>query len=183
MRTGFVALYTWYGRLMTAVAAAAGVALFLLMWLVNTNALSRKLFNLPITGTLEITEAAMPIIILLPMAYTQLRKGHIRVTMLTDNLPKALRTGLLLVTLALGCLFMAWVAWATFGYAARAYRMGESAWGVVRFPIWPSKFAVSLGAGLLCVQFLLDFVRVCLFGAHDDEDVHVTPEEEVAFHG
>jgi TRAP-type C4-dicarboxylate transport system permease small subunit len=184
MRSGFMTFYRAYGRLLTGIAMLAGVALFALMWLVNTNALTRKLFNFPITGTLEITEAAMPIIIMLPMAYTQMQRGHIRVTMISDLMGPQVRRVLLLAALAIGCAFTAWVAWATFGYASRSLRIGESAWGVIRFPIWPSKMSIALGAGLLSFQFLLDLIKVG-FVEDDppDDHGHAAPVDEGAYHG
>lgn len=181
MRSAFHAFYWLYGTLLTGIAVAAGAALFILMFLVDANALTRKLLNWPIVGTQEITEALMPLIILLPLGFTQLKRGHIRVQLLTDRLPRGTRRIIYMVTLAAGCAFFAWVAWATYLYALRAYNVGETAWGLVRFPIWPSKMGVALGAALLSVQFLLDILKALIDG--DDGAENQDPAHLGAGHG
>lgn len=184
MRSGFLGFYEGFGRLLTAIAVLAGIALFGVMWLVVLNALSRKLLNAPIAGTLEITEAVMPVVILLPMAFTQMRRGHVRVLLLLDRLGPEVRRALHVFALVVGCVFLAWVSWATGGYAVRSWRIGESAWGALRFSIWPSKMAISVGAGLLAFQFLLDILKVA-FIADDPVEGHAatTIDEEMALHG
>lgn len=172
MRKAFETVYRLYARFLTGVAVAAAAAFFALMWLIDANALSRRVFNAPVTGTLEITEALMVIAILMPMAYTQMMRGHIRVTLLTKVLPPRVQRGLYTAALIIGCLFAAWVAWAAYGYFLRSYNVNENAWGSVRFPIYPSKGAVALGMALLSIQFLLDAIRVGVFGMPDEEDRH-----------
>jgi TRAP-type C4-dicarboxylate transport system permease small subunit len=185
MRSSFLALYAAYGRLMSWFAVIAGAILFALMWLICANSISRKLLNAPIVGTLEITEALMPFVILLPMAFTQFRDGHIRVTLITDRLPRKLQTWLHVATLIIAAVFFAWVAYATLGFALRAFRISETAWGVIRIPLWPSKGVITAGAVLLAIQYLLDAVRILLLGAIDRESevtARVDPEQE-AVHG
>lgn len=183
MRSRFLLFYAAFERLLTGIALAAGVALFFVMWLVVANALSRKLFNQPITGTLELTEALMPVVIMLPMAFTQMHRGHVRVLMLIDGLPPTVRRALHVMALIISCALFAWVSWATWGYAMRSLRVGETAWGIVRFPIWPTKVAISLGAALLTIQFLLDIVKVAFISDDPPEDFSATPEEEATLHG
>jgi TRAP-type C4-dicarboxylate transport system permease small subunit len=142
----------------------AAFAFFAMMWLIDVNALSRKLLNAPVTGTLEITEALMVVAILLPMAYAQMTRSHIRVTLLTKHLSVGAQRALYTVALFLGFVFAVWAAWAAFGFFLRSYSVDEHAWGTVRFPIYPSKGAVALGMALLAIQFLLDTIRVGVFG-------------------
>ena len=184
MQSAFLRFYGVYGRVMQALAIVAGAALFLLMWLVIANALARKFLNAPITGTLEIVEAVMPIVILLPMAFTQMRRGHVRVMLLMDRMSPQVRRAVHVGALVIGCLLFAWIAWATWGYAARAWLINQRAPGMLRFPLAPSKFAIALGVGLLAFQFLLDAAKVGFIG--DDTapaDAHRIPEEDAAFLG
>lgn len=183
MRSAFHTLYRLYGQLLTGIAVAAGFALFLLMLLVVANALTRKLINWPILGTQEITEALMPLIILLPLGFTQLQRGHIRVQLLTDRLPHGARRLIYILTLAIGCAFFAWVAWATYLYGLRAIHVGETAWGLIRFPIWPSKMGVALGAVLLSIQFLLDIVKSFVDGDDGAENHEAGAPGTEALHG
>lgn len=180
MRSRFLAFYSLYARVVTWFSVLAGAMLFGLMFLICANSLSRKLFNFPIVGTLEITEALMPFVILLPMAFTQMRDGHIRVTLVTDRLPRPVRRILRTVMLLIGALFFAWVAVATVGFAWKAFTIGETAWGVIRIPLWPSKSVISLGAALLSIQYVLDTVRIGFLDPSADRDglAHVAAEAE-----
>lgn len=179
MRQTFETVYRLYSRFLMAIAVGAAFAFFAMMWLIDVNALSRKILNAPVTGTLEITEALMVVAILLPMAYAQMTRSHIRVTLLTKHLPKGAQRLLYAGALLIGFVFAAWAAWAAFGYFMRSYRIDEHAWGSVRFPIYPSKGAVSLGMALLSIQFLLDTIRVGVFGIGvDDEADQDTPDAE-----
>lgn len=169
MKEAFETIYRFYAKFLTGIAVLAAFAFFAMMWLIDANALSRKLFNFPVVGTLEGTEALMVIAILMPMAYTQMRRGHIRVTLLTKRLPQGTQRLLYALTLLIGMLFAAWATYASFEFFMRSYSINEQAWGSVRFPIYPSKGAVALGMGLLSVQFLLDFIRVAVFRMKDEE--------------
>lgn len=164
MRSTFFAFHAFYGRMMAHVAMIAGIVLFVLMFLVCANAFARKLFNMPITGAMELTEALMPVVILLPMAFTQYRDGHVRATLIVDRIPTAPRRWVRTAMLAIAAAFFFWVTYATWGYAVSSWHVGETAWGSIRFPIWPSKFMVTFGAALLAVQFTLDGARLAIFG-------------------
>jgi TRAP-type C4-dicarboxylate transport system permease small subunit len=171
MRGAFETIYRLYGKLLTLFAIAAGAIFFAMMLLIDANAFMRKLFNQPVTGTLEITEALMPIAILLPMAYTQLVGGHIRVTLLTKSLSPQVQRALLTAALLLGVGFAVWATWAAYGFALRSWQVDEHAWGTVRFPLYPSKAAIAVGTALLGIQFLLDAIRIGVFnmsGPHQD---------------
>src|SRR3546814_5887830 len=177
MKPTFITIYRLYGRLLAAMAVVAGLAMFVMMWLVCLNSLTRKLFNAPVVGTVEITEALMSVAIMLPMAYTQLKRSHSRVTLLVSRLPPAVAHILYAVALLIGCLLFAWATWAAFGYALRSYQIDEQAWGTIRFPLWPAKGAVALGAALLSIQLLLDFLRVRVFQITDE--AHRSDERRV----
>jgi TRAP-type C4-dicarboxylate transport system permease small subunit len=169
MRDLFETIYRIYGKFLTGLAVLAAFGFFGIMWLIDANALSRKIFNAPITGTLEITEALMVFAILLPMGYTQMRRGHIRVTLITGHFPPRLGKYFFVFSLLVGCIFAAWATYASFNFFMRSYNINEHAWGSIRIPIYPAKGAVALGMFLLSIQFLLDAIRVGVFDIEDEE--------------
>src|SRR3546814_15975302 len=117
MKPTFITIYRLYGRLLAAMAVVAGLAMFVMMWLVGLNSPTRKLFTAPVVGTVEITEALMRFAIMLPMAHTQLQRSHIRVTLLDSRLPPAGAHTLYAVALLLGGLLFPWATWAALGSA------------------------------------------------------------------
>jgi TRAP-type C4-dicarboxylate transport system permease small subunit len=177
MLSAVLSLRRAYGRFLTWIGLLSGLVLFLLMFLVCANSFLRKLANMPVPGTLEITEAVMPIVILLPLAFTQARDGHIRVELLTNRLsPDAVRV-LSVLTLLIAAVLFAIFAHATYKFGLRAWSVSEVSWGAVQIPLWPPKFAVALGAGLLSLHFLIDAAAAAL-GAPPGH-AHEHPEAEI----
>lgn len=161
MTKWFDRLYRAYGRIVTWFAVLAGLVTFAIMWMIDANVLLRKLFNAPLQGSFEFTEAGLVLIVFLSLAFTQHRRGHIRVTLLSRRLPMGVQHGLYIAVLFIGALFFAWCTYAALGNAIRSFNLNEQEWGVIQLPIWPVKSAIAVGTTLICLQFLLDAVRHC----------------------
>ena len=160
-----------YGALLYLCGLAAGVLLFAVMLLVVANVVMRYAFNQPVTGTLELTESALPLIIFFSLALTQAHGGHIKVVLLTQHLSPRLGRAAKVLAMIAGFVLFAWAAYAGWNMAAKSFAIGELERGAIRFPIWPVKFAVFFGLALLAVQFLLDGIWVALGGSlQDDSD-------------
>lgn len=168
----FERFYQSMGRAMEWLALANGAILFVLMWLISFDALSRKIFNAPLQGTVEFTSALMPLIVLLPLAYTQFRRGNIQVDLVVKLFGPRIQRAFAMLGLAIGLAFFVWVALATAADASRSFAMNETAWGVIRFEIWPTKIGIVVGATLLALQFLLDLVRLALGASADAAPQH-----------
>lgn len=165
MAERFERFYRGYGRFLALLGAFSGLITFAVMWLIVANALMRKSFNQPIQGTYEITESALVLLVFLSLAYTQFQRGHIRVTLLSRHLPMRHQHRLYMAVLAIGCLFFAWCAYASFGDAVQSYKLGEQEWGLLRFPLWPMKISIFAGVLLLSLQYLLDAIRQAFVAA------------------
>lgn len=146
-----------YGKFQYRVSMVAGLFTFAMMWLIDVNALSRKIFNAPVPGGVEITQSLLCFVIMLPFGYVLSRGEHVNTVFLTSRFPHAVNRALHVFWMTVGCLVFAAVTWGTFQFALRSYAMSEQVWGAtIRFPVWPAKMAVSLGAFLLAVQFALE---------------------------
>ncbi len=159
MAEAFERIYQAYGRFVLGLGMVSGAITFCIMWLIDANALTRKIFNAPVPGSLEITEAALVLIIFFALAFTQRRRGHIRVTILTRRLPLGVRHGLFIFAMLVGAALMAWYAYAAYTYALRSFKIDEQEWGVITFSVWPIKSAICVGLVLFSLQFLLDAIR------------------------
>lgn len=169
MRHVFLKIYNAYGKALLAVAVLAGVATFAIMVLIFANAVLRKLFNAPLPAALEITQALLVAVIMLPFAFTQWRKEHVNTVFFTARLSRSTRRNLQFIFLVIGFFLFAAVTYGTFHYALRAYNINEMAWGAtIQFPVWPAKMMVCLGTLLLSIQFLLDAIHTVLFDSVDD---------------
>jgi len=156
-----------YGRFLYFVAAAAGVLTFAMMWLIDANALSRKVFNMPVPAGVELTQSMLTMAIMLPFGFVLFRREHVNTVFLTSRLPRYVDRWLHFFWMIAGCLVFAAVTYGTFKFGLRSYVMNEQVWGAnMRFPVYPAKFAVSLGTALLSIQFLLD-AFIALVNADD----------------
>ncbi len=180
----FMQIYRAYGTLLGFFAVIAGISAFAIMWLVDANVLGRKIFNQPVLGSVEISQALLVICIMLGMPYAQANGVHLRVTLIVGHAPRRLAEVLFGLAALAGCAVFAVLAWSGYTFTLRAWNVGEEVWGAsVRFPLWPVKAMIPLGAGLLSLQFLLDFVRVVIFRAvREQDDIAGEPTGEALSH-
>lgn len=171
-----------FGRVLHVAALIAGCVTFVMMWLIDANALSRKIFNAPVPGGVEITQSLLTVAIMLPFGYVLWRGEHVNTVFLTSRFPAAVNRALHVFWMLVGCgLFLA-VTWGTFNFAMRSWTMNEQVWGAtIRFPLYPAKFAVTLGAFLIAIQFALEAL-VGLVGGDDRLDRSVAEHEEGHLH-
>lgn len=180
MGPGFERIYNGYGRILVWFGLAAGACTFFMMWLVVANSLMRKVFNYPLEGTLEVTEALLPTLVFLSLALTQFKKGHIRVTLMIRSLPFRLQHGLGVAAMVIGFCFFLWVAAASWGFAMESFSIRENEAGVISFPVYPIKFIVFIGVSMLSLQFLLDAVRETLnFNQEIDPEQSIVASTEI----
>ena len=168
--SAFQSLYRAYGKLLRLFGLISALATFFMMVLVVANVCGRYLFNRPISGTLEVTESLLVLIIFLSVALTQYDGGHIRVTMLTRRLPHGWARVAMVISMLCGAAFFSWCAYAAWRFAAQSYSFNEQDWGTVVFPLWPVKFVVFAGILLLAVQFALDAVAETIMPIKADDE-------------
>ena len=160
----FLRLYDLYGRLVGYLATIAGISTFCMMWLVDANVLGRKIFNQPVISSVEISQALLVACVFLAMPFAQARGAHLRVTLITGLAPRRLGEMLFGISALAGCALFGVLTYSSYHFALRAWIIGEEVWGAsLRFPLWPVKGIIPLGAALLSGQFLLDALRVLLF--------------------
>lgn len=160
MHAAFLRFYSIYGKLLRGAAIIAGLATFLIMWIIDVNVFTRKLFNAPLPAGVEAVTALLPAVILLPFGYALLARQHVNSLFLTSRMSIPTARVLHVLWMLVGFVVFCAVTYGTFQYAMRSYAMGEQVWGAtIRFAVWPSKLAISIGTALIAVQFLLDALR------------------------
>jgi tripartite ATP-independent transporter DctM subunit len=138
-----------------------GVGVFFLavMMLVTTvDVLSRFFFNLPITGSIEITGFLLVLTILLGIPYAAARKQHVTIDILTYKLSE--RVGLVLnsITLFIAITLFAVIVWRSIDYALLMNSMNRVT-AVLRMPISPFVLVVAFGFALTGCVLLITLLR------------------------
>ncbi len=143
-------------RLLVWLNAVAAAFVLILMFLIAADVTGRYAFNRPVYGSTEIAQSLLVFIVFLGWAWTQHQKGHIRIQMVTSRLPR--RWQLLADGLAhaIGLIIFSFIVFETTRQAIQAWEVGEQTAGMVRVPLWPARFAVSVGSFMLAVQFAAD---------------------------
>lgn len=149
------------GAASTVLAWAGGAALILMMLHISADVIARYIFNSPLHGTVEIVSAYyMVAVVFLPLAMIERSNGHIVVELVTQHFPRRAQEWLIgLVALASAVYFAAF-AWQTWGDALKQYRIGEVALGTVEVTIWPTRFYLPIGCGLIALVLLYKALRL-----------------------
>lgn len=138
----------------------AGVALVAIMLLTAISTVGRYFFIMPIPDVEAIAEMLLVAAVFLPMAYAQVMRDHVEVTLFTES--TGYRTRLWLERL--GCL-VGIVAFGLLTYAMaygayRSFLAGDVYFGVNQIPTWPARAAGAIGAGILTLRLLIDVFTI-----------------------
>ncbi|MCE8021461.1 TRAP transporter small permease [Halomonas sp. MCCC 1A11036] len=159
----FKTVYRLYGKILFLAALISGIATFIIMWLIALSALLRTVFNAPIPASVEISQALLVLCITFPLGYTLMKREHVRTVAFSHRFPAGVQRAIYALWMVLGCLVFAAATLGTFRYGMRSYQVNEMVWGAaIQFPLWPSKLAVSVGCGLLTIQFALEAIGTIL---------------------
>jgi TRAP-type C4-dicarboxylate transport system permease small subunit len=136
---------------------ASGVSLLALTLLATGN-VALRIFHVPVGGTYEIVSFLGAIVTAGALGYTQKRKDHIVVDILSDKFPAPVKRALDRVSFTLILAFFSIVSWQTFVYGKRLMLTGEMS-ETLKIAYYPFVFLVSLGFAVLGLTILLDLIE------------------------
>lgn len=137
-----------------AAALCAAVAMLGMMMVGAVDVIGTAALNSPLPGAFELTEALMVATVFLALALSQREGRQIRVEVLASRLALRTKAVLDLIAELLSALVYAAIAWYGWNVAVESWQIDEISPGLLRFPLWPPKLALALGATLMCAQCL-----------------------------
>ena len=166
-------------RVEQAFALIAALCIFALMMIAVGQIVSRKVFNAPLFGYIDMVELSMTTFAFLGIAYAERLGAHIRMEIVIGYFKGraqwlAEAVGVLIALFVMGVLIY-------YGYehAMRAYNSGDSTIDAM-YPWWPSKMMVPIAFSLLWLRLLLSLAcYVRLFFNPDAEPIGVHIPETV----
>ncbi|WP_340151335.1 TRAP transporter small permease [uncultured Sneathiella sp.] len=163
-------------RFLLKLGIASGFLTLLTMLVIVIDVVGRTFLNMPLTGGNEFAVLLLVALIYLGMAAAQQRRHNFAIDLVTRLLPENILRVVNILTSALSTILLGLLAWLTAGLAWSMTLSGESSYGIIAFPIWPSRILITIGLCCLTLQFLFDFLRhigLVPKSAVDDEKVSI----------
>jgi len=137
-----------------------GAALILMMLLACANMLLRGVW-VPVKGTYELMGFFGALTAAFALGHTQMRKGHIALTVLAGKLPKRVERLIDAFSLFVCAVFFALVARQTCLWAYSLIKTGELS-ETLEFAYYPFPFAVAASALVLALVLITDCLKALL---------------------
>ena len=149
----------WLGRLALWLLLLGTVGMIASMFVGVADVVGTEFLGRPLLGTLEFTESTMVLVVFGALAYAQERRAHIRVELLYGVAGARGKSFMEAVTHIVAFLFFGLVAWQGVGELLYSWEMKEATMGSVRFPLYPARFFLLLGAVLLVLRLAIDVAQ------------------------
>jgi TRAP-type C4-dicarboxylate transport system permease small subunit len=134
------------------------VAVLSLMSLATVNVVLRFFFNTPYRGAYELVGFMGALVIAFALGYTQKRKDHIVVDILTAKFPKRVNKILDRINYFVTTIFFAIVSWQVFVWGMKISKSGEVS-ETIKIIFHPFVYSVSLGFAVFSLTLILDFMK------------------------
>ena len=135
------------------------VAVLLLMAIATTNAFLRIPFiKSTWRGAYETVGFLGAIVIAFALGYTQKRKDHIVVDILTEKFPKRINQVLDGINYFITTIFFAIVSWQVFVWGMKISRSGEVS-ETLKIVFHPFIYSVSFGFAVFSLTLIIDFLK------------------------
>jgi len=136
------------------------IALFGMMVLGTADVAGRYLFNIPLTGTLEIFEILMPVMVLLSLADTQSGEEHLTAGVIDYfGLKPKTRTKIQFGVQVLMFFLFLLIVWRGV-MAAMLTRRSHRLVSNIDVPLWIPELVVPIGALMMCLVLFVQIVEI-----------------------
>lgn len=138
---------------------AVGGAALLALVLLATGNVALRVVQVPLGGTYEIVAFLGAVVISGALGFTQKRKDHIVVDILSGKFPPGVKRVLDGLGYAVTAALFGIVTWRIFALALSIQRSGELS-ETLKLPFHPFVYAVAAGFAVLVLTLLLDLIAV-----------------------
>jgi TRAP-type C4-dicarboxylate transport system permease small subunit len=120
-----------------------------------------RLVWVPISGTFELMGYSGAIVAAFALGYTQIKRGHIAVDVLTNTFSPKIKTMLSLINTFVCLVFFSVAAWQIAKLGANLQRTGEVT-ETLRIVYYPFVYGVGLGCSALSLVLLIDMIKIVI---------------------
>ena len=157
------------GKFINALSAIGMAVTFILMFITTVDVVLRKVSNISVRGSYEMTEMGMVILIFFGIAALQVARGHVRVDMFAEKFPRTFRIILESIVLVVEAAVMGMMTYCGVLKFLSDFER-ELGTAVLGIPTWPFAVLMTLGLFLFTVLLLIDAIICALSLSKPDAD-------------
>jgi len=135
---------------------AAGFCCFSMMVLVACNVIGRKVFNVPVTGTIELVQILFALTAGLALANCAVKGGHITIDFVAEYVPEWFQKLARLITITITIVTVAVSGWMLVGYADTLRETGRYT-GSLKIAYYPFVYMIAIG---FLIFALVEIVKI-----------------------
>jgi TRAP-type C4-dicarboxylate transport system permease small subunit len=150
--------YSILNRLSYAMNAVAAVALTVMMLLTVADVTLRSMDS-PIFGTYEIVSVLLALVIGFSMPETSLRRSHVYMEFLIENLPGKWQTAMMTFTRLL-CIFLFILIGLNLWAVGSEYRLSGEVSPTLELPFYPAAYGAAICCFILCFVFTAEIIKL-----------------------
>lgn len=137
-----------------AFAFLSSAFIFGLMMVGVVQIVSRKIFNAPIFGYIDLVELAMTTFAFLAISYTERLGGHVRMELVLSQMRGRILWAAEIIGVAVALCVITVLIYYGWTHTVRAFESGDTTIDA-RYPWWPSKLLVPIAFSLLWIRLVL----------------------------
>ena len=172
MKTAVLASTSFIKKICYYVCFVSMILIVCMMVLMFVDALLGLFFNSRITGSYELVQCMLCIVVFTSWAYTQTVHGHIHVVMFVRMMPQKLRFICFSLTALLSTVTMGFATYALIGAIQGKLTSGECT-GTLLIPYWPFYVIEFIAFLVFTLALLCDTVKsvIAIFDSELAEDI------------
>lgn len=144
--------------LVIAMSTSMGCCIFMVAITV-LDVFSRHALAKPIPGVIELNEVLLVCVVYLGLGLSQKDGAQIRAELFISHLAPSIRKIFDVFSAIVAFAFWAAVLVQSATKAWSSFVIGEYREGLLKFPVWPARWALAIGTFLICLQLLSDMKR------------------------
>ncbi len=138
---------------------ASTVALAAIMFIAVIDIVGTKFLRHAFPGAPEFIQSLNAPLVFLAVAFVQLDRGHTRIELLQQRMPRAVKCGIRLTGNILGIIICFVFGWRGFVYMQECMLAHKTAGGAVKFQIWPFVATLMIGYFFLALAFVISLIK------------------------
>lgn len=159
----YIKVYRAFYKISKIVAHIAMIAMLFITVMTTVDVVLRLIseytpLNMFVKGTVEFTQLFMILMVFFAYAITELDNGHVKVSIITDKLPKLPKEILDIIVraiVAVFCFILTYVCW----LQTVAHMEGHITSSVLFIPFTPFSLCMTIGVLLFAISMVLKFIN------------------------